>query len=45
MRPRWAVASGVGLVQMLAFGTSLYLLTVLSQPVSARIGWLSTVSR
>nr|MEA2796888.1 hypothetical protein [Phenylobacterium sp.] len=39
MRPRWAVASGVGLVQMLAFGTSLYLLTVLSQPIRADTGW------
>lgn len=39
MRPRWAVASGVGLAQMLAFGTSLYLLTVLSQPIRADTGW------
>jgi predicted MFS family arabinose efflux permease len=39
MRPRWVVASGVGLVQMLAFGTSLYLLTVLSQPIRADTGW------
>ena len=39
MRPRWAVASGVGLAQMLAFGTSLYLLTVLSQPIQADTGW------
>jgi len=39
MAPRWVVASGVGLVQMLAFGTSLYLLTVLSQPIRADTGW------
>ncbi|MDB5463881.1 MAG: proP [Phenylobacterium sp.] len=39
MPPRWAVASGVGLAQMLAFGTSLYLLTVLSQPIRADTGW------
>jgi len=39
MAPRWVVASGVGLVQMLAFGTSLYLLTVLSQPIQADTGW------
>ena len=39
MRPRWVVASGVGLAQMLAFGTSLYLLTVLSQPIRADTGW------
>ncbi|MFL5297255.1 MAG: MFS transporter [Phenylobacterium sp.] len=39
MRPRWVVASGVGLAQMLAFGTSLYLLTVLAQPMRADTGW------
>jgi predicted MFS family arabinose efflux permease len=39
MAPRWVVASGVGLVQMLAFGTSLYLLTVLAQPMKADTGW------
>lgn len=39
MRPRWVVASGVGLAQMLAFGTSLYLLTVLGQPIRADTGW------
>ena len=39
MRPRWVVASGVGLAQMLAFGTSLYLLTVLSQPIRMDTGW------
>jgi hypothetical protein len=37
--PRWIVASGVGLAQMLAFGTSLYLLTVLAQPMKADTGW------
>jgi hypothetical protein len=37
--PRWVVASGVGLAQMLAFGTSLYLLTVLAQPMKADTGW------
>jgi hypothetical protein len=39
MAPRWVVASGVGLVQLLAFGTSLYLLTVLAQPIRADTGW------
>ncbi|HYG27148.1 MAG TPA: MFS transporter, partial [Caulobacteraceae bacterium] len=39
MRPRWVVASAVGLAQMLAFGTSLYLLTVLAQPIHADTGW------
>jgi hypothetical protein len=37
--PRWIVASGVGLAQMLAFGTSLYLLTVLAQPMKSDTGW------
>jgi len=39
MRPRWLVASGLGLAQMLAFGTTLYLLTVLGQPMSEDTGW------
>jgi len=39
MRPRWVVASAVGLAQMLAFGTSLYLLTVLAQPIHDDTGW------
>lgn len=39
MRPRWVVASGVGVAQMLAFGTSLYLLTVLAQPMRSDTGW------
>ena len=38
-RPRWLVASGVGLAQMLAFGTTYYLLTVLAQPIHADTGW------
>jgi hypothetical protein len=37
--PRWLVASGLGLAQMLAFGTSLYLLTVLAQPMHEDTGW------
>ena len=39
MAPRWVVASGVGVAQMLAFGTSLYLLTVLAQPMHDDTGW------
>lgn len=39
MRPRWLVASGLGLGQMLAFGTTLYLLTVLGQPIHEQTGW------
>ena len=38
-RPRWLVASGLGLAQMLAFGSTLYLLTVLGQPIHADTGW------
>jgi predicted MFS family arabinose efflux permease len=33
------VASGLGLSQMLAFGTTLYLLTVLAQPMHDDTGW------
>lgn len=39
MRPRWVVASAIGLAQMLAFGTSLYLLTVLARPIHEDTGW------
>lgn len=39
MPPRWVVASGLGLAQMLAFGTTLYLLTVLGQPMHEDTGW------
>jgi MFS family permease len=37
--PKWIVASGLGLAQMLAFGTSLYLLTVLAEPIHEDTGW------
>jgi len=39
MRPRWLVASGVGLAQLLAFGTTYYLLTVLGRPMHEDTGW------
>lgn len=39
MRPRWLVACGLGLGQMLAFGTTLYLLTVLGEPMHEQTGW------
>jgi MFS family permease len=38
-RPRWLVASGLGLAQLIAFGSTLYLLTVLGQPIHADTGW------
>jgi predicted MFS family arabinose efflux permease len=38
-RPRWLVASGLGVAQLLAFGTTLYLLTVLGQPIHEDTGW------
>lgn len=37
--PRWLVASGLGVTQLLAFGTTYYLLTVLGQPIHADTGW------
>lgn len=36
---RLTVVSGVGLCQLIAFGTSLYLLTALSGPIVADTGW------
>jgi hypothetical protein len=38
-RPRWLVASGLGLAQLIAFGSTLYLLTVLGQPIHDDTGW------
>jgi MFS family permease len=38
-RPRWLVASGLGLAQLIAFGSTLYLLTVLGQPIHVDTGW------
>jgi MFS family permease len=38
-RPRWLVASGLGLAQLIAFGSTLYLLTVLGQPIHEDTGW------
>lgn len=37
--PRWLVASGLGVAQLLAFGTTYYLLTVLGQPIHVDTGW------
>ncbi|MDC7674742.1 MFS transporter [Asticcacaulis machinosus] len=36
---RFTVVSGVGLCQLIAFGTSLYLLTVLAVPIVRDTGW------
>lgn len=38
-RPRWAVVSSVGVAQILAWGSSYYLVAVLAGPVSADTGW------
>ncbi|WFT83487.1 MFS transporter [Methylobacterium sp. CB376] len=38
-RPRLAVVSALGVVQILTWGTSYYLLTVLAPPIAAETGW------
>lgn len=39
-RPRrWPVISALGLVQILAWGSSFYLMTVLAKPIAADMGW------
>ncbi|TGD94578.1 MFS transporter [Methylobacterium nonmethylotrophicum] len=38
-RPRLAVISALGVVQILTWGTSYYLLTVLAPPIAADTGW------
>jgi MFS family permease len=36
---RAAIGGGLGLAQLIAFGTSLYLLTVLAEPIRVSTGW------
>lgn len=38
-RPRWQVISALGVVQIFAWGSSYYLLTVLAAPIAADTGW------
>ncbi len=39
MRPQWVVVSCVGVAQILAWGSSYYLMAVLAGPVAADTGW------
>lgn len=39
MRPRWTVVSAIGLAQILAWGSSYYLLSLLAGPIVADTGW------
>ena len=41
-RSRWRAASALGATQIFSFGTSYYLLGVLSQPIQAETGWSPT---
>lgn len=38
-RPRWIVVSAIGLAQILAWGSSYYLISVLARPIVADTGW------
>lgn len=38
-RPRWAVLSAIGIAQILAWGSSYYLLSLLAGPISTDTGW------
>jgi MFS family permease len=38
-RPRWAVVSAIGVAQILAWGSSYYLLSLLAGPIVADTGW------
>jgi len=38
-RPRWQVISALGVVMILTWGSSYYLMTVLAAPVAAATGW------
>jgi len=38
-RPRWAVVSAIGVAQILAWGSSYYLLSLLAGPIAADTGW------
>ncbi len=38
-RPRWTVVSAIGIAQILAWGSSYYLLSLLAGPIAADTGW------
>ncbi|MDB5315648.1 MAG: transporter [Rhodospirillales bacterium] len=38
-RPRWIVVSAIGIAQILAWGSSYYLLSLLAGPIAADTGW------
>lgn len=38
-RPRWTVVSAIGVAQILAWGSSYYLLSLLAGPIAADTGW------
>ncbi|MDA8253835.1 MAG: MFS transporter [Rhodospirillales bacterium] len=38
-RPRWLVIGGIGIGQILAWGSSYYLIAVLAGPIAAATGW------
>ena len=39
MRPRWHTVSALGVSQILAWGSSYYLLAVLALPIASDTGW------
>lgn len=39
MRPRWVVVGAIGLAQILAWGSSYYLISVLAKPIVDETGW------
>lgn len=39
MRPRWVVVSAIGIAQILAWGSTYYLLSLLAGPIVADTGW------
>ena len=38
-RPRWLVVGGIGIGQILAWGSSYYMIAVLAKPIAAATGW------
>ena len=40
--PRWRVVSALGIAQILAWGSSYYLIAVLARPIAADTGWSGT---
>ncbi|MEJ6390373.1 MFS transporter [Gymnodinialimonas ulvae] len=39
MRDRWPIIAALGIVQILTWGSSFYLLSILGQPIAADTGW------